>query len=245
MNTGLHKVEDILDALVFEDNICHECNKKTPSFNYCDPMYGGVFEQNYGWYINKQSFEYGVKPVSFQLLANVCPDEVFALLDDGKKEFVEEYGGLSEIDLIIAHARNSQYKKSTRKIRTVIENEVRVKFGFKKVGEAWATETLLYQLVCQILPDTKVIRHYRPEMLEGLELDVFMPNLNLGIEYQGIQHFKPISHWGGQKALKKVRERDVKKKKLCEKNGVRLIFFYHYEDLTRTLVETRIHSALE
>jgi len=53
---------NVIDSIRFKEGICHECNKKTPSLGYCVPMYGGAFEQSYGWYINKQSFEFGVVP---------------------------------------------------------------------------------------------------------------------------------------------------------------------------------------
>lgn len=233
---------EIINKLYFKTEICHECNKITPTYSYCIPMYGGVFEQNYGWYINKQSYEYGVIPVWFRILEDVCPDEVFSLLNGSKKEFLSTYNGLSEIELIMAKARDIHFQKCARKIRKIIENEVRVKFGFKKVGEAWATETLLYQLVCQIFPKEKVYRHYRPDYLEYLELDVFIPRLNIGIEYQGIQHFKPIDHWGGKESLARVIERDKNKKKLCSKNGVKLIYFYYYEELSKKFVEEKIKS---
>jgi hypothetical protein len=232
--------QDVINGICFRDELCHECNKQTPSYSYCHPMYGGVFEQNYGWYINKQSFEYGVMPISFRILEDVCPDEVFSLLDISKEEFFQTYNHLSETDLLIGQARDSRFQKHCRKIRKIIENEVRVKFGFKKVGETWATETLLYQLVCEMLPEEKVYRHYRPGFLENLELDVFIPKLNVGIEYQGIQHFKPVKHWGGQDALKQAKQRDKRKRDLCKKNGVKLVHFYYYEDISRELIERRV-----
>ncbi len=235
-----HTGQNVISKLNFKNEICHECNRQTPTYSYCDPMYGGVFEQNFGWYINKQSFEYGVMPVSFKILEDICPDEVFSLLNGGKKEFLAKYNGLSETDLLMTQARDSNFQKSSRKIRKIIENEVRVKFGFKKVGEAWATETLLYQLVCQIFPKEKTYRHYRAEFLESLELDVFIPSLNIGIEYQGIQHFEPVEHWGGKASLEKAMERDKRKKRLCKKNGIKLIFFYYNEELSRELVENKI-----
>ena len=236
--------QEVIDKLNFKDEICHECNKQTPTYSYCHQMYGGVFEQNYGWYINKQSFEYGVMPVSFKILEDVCPDEIFSLLDIGKKDFLAKYNGLSETDLILAQARDSDFQKATRRMRKIIENEVRVKFGFKKVGEAWANETLLYQLVCEIFPKEKIYRHYRPEFLEFLELDIFIPCLNIGIEYQGIQHFKPVDHWGGKASLKQVIKRDQRKKKLCDLNNVNLVIFYYYEELSREHVENKIENLI-
>lgn len=236
--------QEVINKLKFKDEICHECNKQTPTKSYCIPMYGGVFEQNYGWYINKQSFEYGVMPVWFKILEDICPDEVFSLIDIGKKGFLEKYNVLSDVDLIMASSGDSYFQKATRKIRNIIENEVRVKFGFKKVGEAWANETLLYQLVCEIFPKEKIYRHYRPDFLEFLELDIFIPRLNIGIEYQGIQHFKPVDHWGGKASLEQVIKRDKKKKKLCDLNNVNLVIFYYYEELSRELVENKIKNLI-
>lgn len=236
--------QEVIDKLDFKDEICHECTKQTPAYSYCHPMYGGVFEQNYGWYINKQSFEYGVMPVSFKILEDICPDEVFSLLDIGKKDFLANYNSLLETELIIAQSQDSYFQKATRKIRNIIENEVRVKFGFKKVGESWANETLLYQLISEIFPEKKVLHHYRPEFLEFLELDIFIPSLNIGIEYQGIQHFKPIEYWGGKDSLEQVIKRDKMKKRLCVENKIKLILFYYYEELSRELVENKIKSAI-
>lgn len=236
----INDVNSVFDSLSFKDDVCHECNKITPTLSYCVPMYGSVFVLNYGWYINKQSYEYGVRPISFNILEDICPDEIFEHLDGGKTAFFKKYNSMSVTDLILAQANNSEFQKETRKIKKVIENEVRVKFGFKNVGEAWATETLLYHLVCQIFPTERVVRHYRPEFLEYLELDVFIPKLKIGIEYQGIQHFKPVDHWGGEKSFKQVVKRDARKKKLCLENDIKLIYFYHNEEISEELVKNKL-----
>jgi hypothetical protein len=234
--------EELLNELNFKDEICHECNRQTPHFSYCNPMYGGVFEQNYGWYINKQSFEYGVMPVSFKILEDVCPEEVFSLLEISKREYAEEFNQLSKTELILTKVNDSHFRKLTTKMRNVIENEVRVKFGFKKVGEAWANETLLYQIVNEIFPDYRVIRHHRPEYLNYLELDVYIPKLNIAFEYQGIQHFEPVEHWGGKESLEQVKQRDKLKKRLCEENNITLIYMYYYEELSKELVEKKLNG---
>jgi hypothetical protein len=98
-------------------------------------------------------------------------------------------------------------------------------------------------LVCQLLQKEKIYRHYRPEFLDYLELDVFIPRLNIGIEYQGIQHFEPIEHWGGKDSLMRVKERDKKKKKLCSINGIKLIYFHYYEELNMELVKERLDNV--
>ena len=61
--------------------------------------------------------------------------------------------------------------------------------------------------------------------LKGLELDFYIPDKNIAIECQGIQHFKPIEYFGGEEKFKYTIENDNKKRKLCEENGVRLLYY--------------------
>lgn len=170
----------------------------------------------------------------------MCPDEIFSTNDLDKEVFLERYSRLREHKLMLLKARDSDFQMKTRKIRNIIENEVRVKFGFKKVGEAWANVTLLFQLISEILPGEKLIRHCKPGILDNLELDIFIPRLNIGIEYQGVQHFKPIQHWGGKAALERTKERDSRKSILCRDNAIKLIYFYYTEELSSTLVKAKL-----
>ena len=62
-----------------------------------------------------------------------------------------------------------------------------------------------------ILYNHKILRHYRPDWLDRLELDIYIPSLKLAFEYQGQQHFHPLHVWGGEKALQDLRFRDAHK----------------------------------
>jgi hypothetical protein len=57
-----------------------------------------------------------------------------------------------------------------------------------------------------------------------LELDLYCEELNLAVEFHGIQHFKviPYYHPRGQIDLDEQRARDIKKLELCELNGIPL-----------------------
>jgi len=184
-----------------------------------------------------------VVPISYKILSEVCQEEIFEACGVEKNDFISSYMALSENELKLAVMEDNEFRKQARKIRNVIENEVRARFGFKQVGEAWASETLLYQLASEVLPGEKVIRHYRPEFLERLELDIFFPNLQLGIEYQGAQHFQAIDHWGGKEALMRTQSRDGRKKDLCIKCGIKLVYFYHTEQLSIDLVRSKLLDA--
>lgn len=66
--------------------------------------------------------------------------------------------------------------------------------------------------------------------LNGLELDFYLPKYNVGIECQGIQHFKEVDFNGkgeefAKKDLIKIIERDKLKKQLCDEHHIRLLYY--------------------
>lgn len=256
----------VMKLIKFKNKICHECNKKVPKYKFCHEMYGGSFKQKYGWYIQKQYYEFGLYPSANMWIEEICPQDILDLIkinpdsirqlssleSQGKKEEHEKL--LNEVTLQsfgeIPYPENprwylySEFGKQKRKIHNIVENVVREKFGFKKVGEAWTSETILYYIVKSLFKERTIFRHYRPKFLEGLELDIFIEELNLAIEYQGIQHFKPIKHWGGENSYKKLKKRDIKKKQICDSLGIRLLYFNYDEELNEILVKQKINLII-
>ena len=125
-----------------------------------------------------------------------------------------------------------------------LENELRVKFGYPKIGEKWISETILYQIVKELFAEREIIFHYRGKELEGLEIDIFIPSLKLGFEYQGEQHFKAIEHWGGVEGLNKRIENDKKKKNLCGLNKYHLIEVFYHEGLSNSSILSKIPKTI-
>ena len=56
-----------------------------------------------------------------------------------------------------------------------------------------------------------------------LRFDFSLPSFSLLIEYDGMQHFRPIDLFGGESAFKRQRLRDRRKKELARKNGYKLL----------------------
>ena len=56
-----------------------------------------------------------------------------------------------------------------------------------------------------------------------MELDIFLPELDLAFEYQGEQHFMSFSHWAGDDGLKNIQDRDAEKRAACGVNHITLI----------------------
>ena len=68
-------------------------------------------------------------------------------------------------------------------------------------------------------------RKTKVKWIERLELDFYLPQYNVAIECQGLEHFKPIDFFGGEKSYKEIIERDKLKRKLCDENGVKLLYY--------------------
>lgn len=71
----------------------------------------------------------------------------------------------------------------------------------------------------------KYILHERKLFNNKLELDFFLPDYNIAIECQGLQHFKVIEHFGGVVKYKKTLKNDLLKKTLCDENKIKLIYY--------------------
>jgi hypothetical protein len=125
------------------------------------------------------------------------------------------------------------------------ENKIRDKLGIPRIGEGWINETQLYKIICYLFPAFSVIREAKTEWLGNQCIDIYMPDLELAIEYQGQQHYKPVEIFGGIKALEKTKEMDERKKYLCKKNGVEIMYFSYDENLTLEFVEKRLGNYLK
>lgn len=350
--------ENLINNLKFKSNLCHVCNKAIPHYDYCNPMYGGVFKRTYGWYINQEKYNLNISdngkiplsliPKKFKkdykiYIKNYLKEgEIWSILNymqygnnyspeidketmkqikkyisskdidkiilqvskqknvntskiimsrmrknfsetrlyrelkkniktsdkDSKekiwktiKDFTDENmanhivfkeGILTEKKLIFKRLKEEEdiVKKIRKKFKTMdfpnwAENIVRQKLGYKKVGKAWLSETLLFNLIKKTYPKLKVIHHYRPSFLGHLELDIFIKDVNIGVEYQGEQHFMPLKHWGGEDSLKRGMKRDLKKKKLCEKNNIDLIYFNYDEDISLKNVKSKLSHLID
>ena len=55
-------------------------------------------------------------------------------------------------------------------------------------------------------------------------VDFFLPDYNIGIEYQGDQHFRPKTRFGSEIGYEKVKDRDARKFQKCEANGIKMFY---------------------
>ena len=99
------------------------------------------------------------------------------------------------------------------------ENEIRNILGFKEIGEGWVSETKLFYLIKEKFKGHRIIQHGKPKWLGKQHLDIYIPDLNIGIEYQGKQHSMPLEIFGGASSFQENIKRDKLKKGLCKQNN--------------------------
>ena len=87
----------------------------------------------------------------------------------------------------------------------------------------WVREDELFRLVKILFPTKRILREATPRWLGQQRLDIYLPELELAIEHQGEQHYRPIGAFGGEQAFTKTLERDKRKRVLCQENGITVV----------------------
>lgn len=98
--------------------------------------------------------------------------------------------------------------------------------------------------ICRVLEKNN-IEHLTEQSIEGcrspknrlLHFDILIPNLNTYIEYDGEQHFREVSIWGGEKAFEEGKVRDKIKDDFCLKNNIKLLRISYTDDIEAKLKE--------
>lgn len=124
-----------------------------------------------------------------------------------------------------------------------VESRLRQYYDFS-ARKAWLQqETILYLTVRQLLRQHDIRRHAKPAFLQGLELDIWIPELRIAFEFQGAQHLRQFEYLGGEEALSATKERDSRKAALCKQHGIKLICFYEGENISEQSVKARLFST--
>ena len=95
--------------------------------------------------------------------------------------------------------------------------------GCPKCNKPGKTEISLFENLSKHFSYLKTESRIYPDFLKGLEYDIFFPQINLALEVDGIQHFKPIKIWGGKRTFESMKIRDKQKNKLSIENNITLI----------------------
>ena len=83
------------------------------------------------------------------------------------------------------------------------------------------------QLVSRALDSLKINYEFQKKFddcinVERLPFDFYINSLRVAIEYDGIQHYKPVEYFGGSSKYKISHKRDLIKNKYCIEHGINL-----------------------
>lgn len=73
-----------------------------------------------------------------------------------------------------------------------------------------------------------------------LRFDFYLPELNICLEYDGVQHFEPIGFFGGIKCLDSQQKHDKIKNDFCSNNNINLIRIKYNENIKNKLKLNKI-----
>lgn len=96
--------------------------------------------------------------------------------------------------------------------------------------------------ICNLL-QSKNIEYEMEKTLDGcvsknnnlLYFDIHIPIMNIYIEYDGEQHFRPVKNWGGKKALNEIKDRDNRKNRFCIENNIDLFRISYLDNIDEKL----------
>lgn len=108
-------------------------------------------------------------------------------------------------------------------------------------GMYFKKQKLLFDQIKIILPKVKIKYNYKHPDLRfkdtnaKMELDIYIPKLNLAVEYQGEHHFLPIV---GEEKLAQSKDRDQQKRVACALYNIKLLEIdYNWDGDYRTVLD--------
>jgi len=101
----------------------------------------------------------------------------------------------------------------------------------------------LLELVQQIFPHQRIELEHNVADRGALFVDIYLPRLKLGFEYDGQQHFEYCEHFhGNRENFIKAKKRDAEKDQKCEEQEITLIRVAYNEEMTRDLIVAKLEE---
>ena len=113
------------------------------------------------------------------------------------------------------------------------------------------TQRLLFSFTRMIYPSLLIFENYfHPKLIpkqntvgKSYELDIFIPALQLALEYQGQQHYDDLPSGFGACSIELNKERDVEKEKLASSLHIKIINIPYWWDLSLSSLLSSIQSS--
>lgn len=127
--------------------------------------------------------------------------------------------------------RRQEQKTAAFLSRNFDYNSIRYESIYKEIVDSlkaegafsvrWVSEYTLYRLVKGFYESA--VYQFKDAWLGRQSLDIYIPEINTGIEYQGIQHFQSVEFFGAEDNYERRLYLDAIKREKCMQHGVCLI----------------------
>ncbi len=112
-----------------------------------------------------------------------------------------------------------------------------------KKEQQWRNEKRMVKIIQDIYSGDNLERNNRT-VLNGLEIDCYIPSLKLGFEYNGEQHYNHVKVFHKTKEdFESQKQRDIEKNKRAKEQGINLITIRYDEILSEELILSKIKEV--
>lgn len=184
------------------------------------------------------------------------PDEVEINLTGKLKKYISERSANREKAWEIGHrfwVRGHWMEFKDKRYKNMLGKKIWIPEYIKGKGELikkdyyigekeqeWENEKKMFKLIQQVFPD-KNLEHHNRTALDGLEIDCYVPELKLGFEYNGQQHYEHIEVFHKTKEdFENQIKRDQEKLRRAQEKGIKIITIKYDEVLTEELIRSKL-----
>ena len=136
-------------------------------------------------------------------------------------------------EITVEEAAKKCYKNIIKEVEHKLIKE-------NRLPTKWKSEQKLFRLVSRFFEDT--IFHYTDEWISPQHIDIFIPQIQCAIEYQGEQHFLSSDYFGGDDYLENRKLLDDRKRYLCKENGIILIEWRYDEPINEVILDKKLRA---
>lgn len=196
--------------------------------------------------INRIYMSYPVKndiytKICNQLLNKYKVDEIsliIILLYKYGEELVFNLPNIENITYNLSKYSVSVINNSNNEKNKELYEEIYINSSIDQIK--WKSEFTMFKLIKDYFSDA--IYQYRCKELGLQSLDVYIPSIKFGFEYQGQQHYEPIEVFGGLAHFEKQKENDKNKKEICKNNGITLIEWKYTESINKFVLDQKLND---
>ncbi len=150
---------------------------------------------------------------------------------DEDYEYIETYKGIDTPINIKCRNCGTTFKQSPH-------NHIHGRNGCRQCSSSRRTKKLKQYLNEYGIKSTSEKTYPDLKDIASLRYDFYLPKYNAVIEYDGIQHFKPVKYWRGIEGMLDTQRKDIIKDIYANENGIHLFRIkYTIKDLRQTVLK--------